>query len=109
MKRHLRVVCVPLTLAVAAALFPAGASALSVSGGAAWGTPGNDGAPFNLGPVYSQTCFLAGVSGDFIGDPMNPNYVASVEVYKENGWWYIKTRAGSGTGVKGYAIRDLHQ
>lgn len=83
------------------------ASALSVAGGGAWGTPGNNGKDAQFGPTGSQTCFLSGVSGNFVGNPAlnsqpNIGLRASVEVVESNGFWVLRTRAGVGTGVMGY-------
>jgi hypothetical protein len=94
-------------IAVAVALLPAPTSALSVAGGGTYGTPGNDGSDAQYGPVASQTCFLSGVSGNFLGNPglwgqPSAELRASVEIVEKNGFWVLRTRAGTGAGVMGY-------
>ena len=88
---------------------PLATYALSVAGGAGWGTPGNNGPPLKLGPTNAQTCFLSGVSGDFVGNPAlyaQPDIFlpASAEVFEQDGFWFLQTRAGVGTGVFAKAI-----
>ena len=79
-------------------------SELSIAGGATWGTTGNNGPLAQLGPTSSQTCFLSGVSGDFVGNPglwgqPGSFLPASAEVFPQNGTWFIRTKAGIGPGV----------
>lgn len=69
---------------------------ISVAGGGSWGTPGNDGALGLLGNTSQETCFLRGVTGDLRG---LASLSASAEVYPDQGKWWIRTRAGTGTGV----------
>jgi hypothetical protein len=78
-----------------------------------WGTPGNDGQELTLQPFATWTCALAGVSGEIAGHP--PNYVGG-GIYKgevrsiagvymaPDGNWHLRTHAGIGTGVMGYAV-----
>jgi hypothetical protein len=108
-RRHPLTRCNAALLVIAIALLPATASALSVAGGATWGTPGNNGQELMLGPTNSQTCILSGVSGDFIGNPTiygKPGSFlpASAEIIEKGGFWFLRTRAGGGTGVIVYAI-----
>jgi hypothetical protein len=75
----------------------------------AWGTPGNNGADLPIGSSATQTCFLSGVSGDFEGAPFNAEsssnglptgpIKASAEVLDMGGSYFVRTRAGTGTGV----------
>jgi hypothetical protein len=96
-------------LLVAIASFPESAFALSVAGGGDWGTPGNNGPLLKLGPTSTQTCMLRGVSGDFFGNPglwsnSGAFLPASAGVKEIDGFWWIETRAGAGTGVSANVI-----
>jgi hypothetical protein len=79
------------------------AHAISMAGGAQWGTPGNNGASALLGYTSQETCFLSGITGSLIGNPgiygEGGFLPASVEVYPYNGRWWIRTRAGVGPGA----------
>lgn len=81
-------------------------SAISVAGGAAWGTLGQSGEMLELGPTSQQTCFLSGATGDFYGWSAGaPQYVpASAEVLPSNGKWWLKTTSGKGSGVMAHAV-----
>lgn len=90
---------------------PGIAFALSVAGGAKWGTPGNNGKVFQLGPTNTQTCALAGVSGNFLGNPYvfsSPGEFlpasASVRPDQTGQFWIMETRAGLGAGVAAQAL-----
>jgi hypothetical protein len=109
MDRHLVLSWNSLLVAILMTLVPATASALPVAGGAKWGTPGNNGQDLKLGPASSETCFLSGVSGSFVGNPHvsgQPNSLlpASAEVFIANGFWFVRTRAGVGPGVMAHVI-----
>lgn len=77
--------------------------ALSMAGGAIWGTPGNNGAALMLGNTSQETCFLSGVTGSLVGNPKIPGIQgflpASAEVFPSGGKWWVRTRAGVGPGV----------
>jgi len=98
-----------LLLVVAFVSLHANASALPVAGGAAWGTPGNNGQDRKLGPTNEETCFLRGITGDLNGIPYisgEPDSFlpARAEVFMKNGYWWVRTRAGAGTGVMAHVI-----
>lgn len=75
-------------------------AAVGVLGYVSWGTPGNDGAPLDLGSDADRTCFLQGVTGSLKGSFQQP---ARVEVLQRDGRWWLETKAGVGTGAMGYA------
>lgn len=83
-------------------------SEISAMGYASWGTPGNNGAPLDLGPSHDRTCFLQGVTGELESAWQTP--AARVSVYEKNGRWWLETKAGyptfygeGGSGVMGHA------
>lgn len=99
-------------LVVAVALLPPTASALDVVGGTIHSSAGNDGLDAFLGAASSQTCFLAGVSGSLVGNPTLSGkglLPASAEVLERDGFWFLRTRTGVGTGVKAHAICIGHK
>ena len=69
-----------------------------------WGTPGNNGAPLDLGPSAGRTCFLIGVSGQ-LRAPQGADSAtrAEVSVSQSGGHWWLKTQAGDGSGAMGHA------
>jgi hypothetical protein len=90
------------------------AQALSMAGGVTVSTTTNDAPDVQLGPANEQTCFLSGVSGDFVGDPFvatAPNggsfgpVPAKASVFiKNDGFWWVRVRAGTGSGVKATVV-----
>ncbi len=77
---------------------------IAAQGYASWGTPGNNGAPLDLGPSNGRTCFLQGVSGQLRAPQWAAsNAQARVSVYKSGGHWWLETQAGDGSGAMGYA------
>lgn len=75
--------------------------AISGSGYWSWGTSGNYGAPLDLGTSTSRTCFLQGVTGELNGQWQGAR--AESRVYMSGGRWWLRTRAGIGSGVMGHA------
>jgi hypothetical protein len=67
-----------------------------------WGTAGNNGADLDVGPDNDRTCFLMGIHGSLKAYPGvngSPFSKASAGVYRINGRWKVRTRAGHGPGV----------
>lgn len=78
--------------------------AIGAQGYASWGTPGNNGAPLDLGLSDGRTCFLQGVSGQLRAPQWAPFATqASVSVFQKDGHWWLRTKAGDGAGAMGQA------
>jgi hypothetical protein len=81
-------------------------SEIAVGISKAFDTTDNNDGPFDIGATTSSTCFLRGLSGDVYGIPRSPSnplgLPAIADVYASNGKWWVKVRAGAGSGIKAH-------